>query len=419
MMSKAEETRAGTARFGRASLRPGSRLAIIATVLLLMLGTLPGEAQTGTDEPTAEELQAERERLEAAEAENARLVDAASAELSEITDSLRTLQERVDAQAARVAYAQEQLEITEELVEILNEEVELAEEALLDLEIRLAEQAIDTFMADAGDEAAIAWEDDPNDIIRRQELLAQATQTDRDLVAELRAGRQDLEIRRDEALDAVDAAEALRLEAQERLAALESDQEAQQAAIDAAEDRLDHLLAERQALAALGEELDGDSAAEQELADELASGSPEPPSTPVNPPPVTGPDDIAYAGNGIDVNVAIVDDIRRLLEDSAADGVNLAGGGYRSPEAQIAVRRNNCGTSNYAIYEMPASQCRPPTARPGRSMHEQGLAIDFTCSGTLIRSRSGPCWNWLVANAARYGLQNLPSEPWHWSTNGR
>ncbi|WNG61464.1 M15 family metallopeptidase [Archangium gephyra] len=25
---------------------------------------------------------------------------------------------------------------------------------------------------------------------------------------------------------------------------------------------------------------------------------------------------------------------------------------------------------------------------------------------------------WLKANAARYGFINLPSEPWHWSTNG-
>ena len=43
-----------------------------------------------------------------------------------------------------------------------------------------------------------------------------------------------------------------------------------------------------------------------------------------------------------------------------------------------AVRRANCGSSNYAIYQMPASACSPPTARPGTSMHEQGLAIDFT-----------------------------------------
>jgi D-alanyl-D-alanine carboxypeptidase len=51
-------------------------------------------------------------------------------------------------------------------------------------------------------------------------------------------------------------------------------------------------------------------------------------------------------------------------------------------------------------------------------MHEQGLAIDFTCSGALINSRTGPCWNWLATYAADYGFYNLPSEPWHWSVNG-
>jgi LAS superfamily LD-carboxypeptidase LdcB len=50
-------------------------------------------------------------------------------------------------------------------------------------------------------------------------------------------------------------------------------------------------------------------------------------------------------------------------------------------------------------------------------MHEQGLAIDFTQNGsTLTRGSSG--FQWLVANAGRFGFRNLPSEPWHWSTNG-
>ena len=51
-------------------------------------------------------------------------------------------------------------------------------------------------------------------------------------------------------------------------------------------------------------------------------------------------------------------------------------------------------------------------------MHERGLAIDFTCGGTTIGSHSSPCYKWLSAHASQYGLYNLPSEPWHWSTNG-
>lgn len=133
---------------------------------------------------------------------------------------------------------------------------------------------------------------------------------------------------------------------------------------------------------------------------------------------MTSSSEIVNAGNGIWVHNSIADNIRRLLADAAAAGVPLAGGGFRDPAGQIRVRMNNCGTSNYAIYEMPSSQCRPPTAKPGSSMHERGLAIDFTYNGRIIGSRSGPAWDWLSANAANYGLRNLPSEPWHWSTSG-
>ncbi len=47
-------------------------------------------------------------------------------------------------------------------------------------------------------------------------------------------------------------------------------------------------------------------------------------------------------------------------------------------------------------------------------MHERGLAIDFSNCGV----RSTPCYQWLAANAHRFGFFNLPSEPWHWSVNG-
>lgn len=114
------------------------------------------------------------------------------------------------------------------------------------------------------------------------------------------------------------------------------------------------------------------------------------------------------------VNVAIAANIMGLIADAKNDGVNLSGGSFRTSESQISLRRAYCGTSNFAIYEMSPSSCSPPTARPGQSMHEQALAIDFSnCS-----SRSSSCYIWLAENAANYGLQNLPSEPWHWSTTG-
>ena len=77
-----------------------------------------------------------------------------------------------------------------------------------------------------------------------------------------------------------------------------------------------------------------------------------------------------------------------------------------------------CGTSEYDIWEMPSWECSPPVARPGRSMHEQGLAIDFTGGRRSHPEPIHPAFSWLADNAERFGFYNLPSEPWHWSTTG-
>ena len=148
---------------------------------------------------------------------------------------------------------------------------------------------------------------------------------------------------------------------------------------------------------------------------------------PTSTRPAASPRCLAYrsSGNvalatvgGIEVAAEIADQLGRMLAAAAADGITLEGGGWRSSDEQIAIRMEVCGTSDYAIWEMPSWECSPPVARPGRSMHEQGLAIDFTADGDLIRSRSDPAFVWLANNAERFGFYNLPSEPWHWSTTG-
>ena len=129
------------------------------------------------------------------------------------------------------------------------------------------------------------------------------------------------------------------------------------------------------------------------------------------------PSELTWVG-GIQVHESIANKVQDLLEHAARDGLRLTGWGYRTAASQIALRRQNCGTSEWAIWQRPAYQCRPPTARPGRSMHERGLAVDFMYNGRSISTRNNAGFRWLKANAATYGLYNLPSEPWHWSTNG-
>jgi hypothetical protein len=121
---------------------------------------------------------------------------------------------------------------------------------------------------------------------------------------------------------------------------------------------------------------------------------------------------------GINVHRSIAGQVELMLAAAEADGVRLGGGGFRTHAEQIHLRRVHCGDDHYAIYEMPANECSPPTARPGNSMHEVGLAIDFTYNGVTIGSRANPGYRWLADHAHLYGFHNLESEPWHWSVNG-
>jgi hypothetical protein len=118
------------------------------------------------------------------------------------------------------------------------------------------------------------------------------------------------------------------------------------------------------------------------------------------------------------VHVSIADNTQAMLNAACADGITFEGAGWRSPESQINLRRQHCGPTHDDIYNKPSEDCRPPTARPGNSMHERGKAIDFAMGGRgLTKASRG--YRWLAINAKRFGYYNLPSEPWHWSVNGR
>jgi D-alanyl-D-alanine carboxypeptidase len=123
-------------------------------------------------------------------------------------------------------------------------------------------------------------------------------------------------------------------------------------------------------------------------------------------------------GGSITVDGSLAHNLNAMLLVAWRDNFNLCGGGYRDSGQQVQLRIQNCGTSDYAIYQMPSGSCSPPTAIPGTSLHERGLAIDFRCAGRGMPSRSSPCFAWMAGHAAAFGFYNLPSEPWHWSVDG-
>ncbi len=133
----------------------------------------------------------------------------------------------------------------------------------------------------------------------------------------------------------------------------------------------------------------------------------------------TGPDaeaeevPLARVGS-ITVHQDIAEPLATMINAAAADGIVLDGWGWRSHQRQIELRAQNCAD----VWETPSSECSPPTATPGHSRHEIGKAIDFHVGGVAL-SRTTPQFQWLTQNAADYGFFNLPSEPWHWSVDGK
>jgi len=133
---------------------------------------------------------------------------------------------------------------------------------------------------------------------------------------------------------------------------------------------------------------------------------------------------VPAGGETLTVSVEIAAQVQALIDAAWSDGVKLVSvSSFRTYQEQIASRKRNCGTSHYAIYEMPSMQCDDdgqgsPVAIPGQSRHERGVAIDFGCAGSSLMTTSTSCFRWLDANAGKYGLHVLDCglcEPWHWS----
>ncbi len=110
----------------------------------------------------------------------------------------------------------------------------------------------------------------------------------------------------------------------------------------------------------------------------------------------------------------IVQNINNMLAASKNAGLNITGGGYRSPEQQKQLRIRYCNGD----YTNVNAACKPPTALPGQSNHNNGKAFDLQCDGTFIQTQDNKCFVWLKTNASKYGIYNLASEPWHWSVDG-
>jgi hypothetical protein len=360
--------------------------------------------------------QEEQEQVRERQGEVALEIDVLEAEAAEVAATLATLEANVATQQGELASAEDAAATAATELETAEAEVAEAQSQVDALNAAADQLAIDAFVAPPAYNQMDALQADTlSEAAVMKALIDLQAETDAEVLDELENAQADLEQARDEKADVAAAAEEARAAEEGELAQVEAAR-AQQAQFAAdAQAALDHKLTESYMLGAAEADLQAEIDA---LAEQLEASGVDPAAGSTS---VLGDVTVTTvscpSGGTITVAESIGSSVQQLLDAASADGVSLCGWGYRSSDAQIELRKQNCGPSDYAIYEMPSSSCSPPTARPGLSEHERGLAIDFTQGGsTLSSSDSG--YSWLQSNAAGYGLYNLPSETWHWSTSG-
>jgi hypothetical protein len=385
------------------------RVLAAAIAVATTLAVSPAVTAIAADDPGSQREQVRRKRAEVASR-----LDVLEADNAQIQRALDAMEANVSAQQARVASARQAAALAAEQAEAARQAEAAKQQELDTLRQRVKKLAVDAYVNPTTSElAATLNAKSLADVTRKRELLEFRVNRNSDLVDRLSAAREDLGVKRQEAEVAQAKADDRRKGVEAQLASYQRSLNQQLAFAAQVEAKVDAAMAEVDGLSRREAALDSEIARRNAIATAArASRS-------------GGTARTVRSGNislttvrGITVASSIADNLEAMLSAAESDGYSFSGGGYRDPESQVAVRRANCGTSDYAIYEMPASQCSPPTAKPGSSMHEQGLAIDFSWQGRIIGSRSNPGYQWLSRNAARYGFYNLPSEPWHWSTNG-
>ncbi len=399
--------------------KAGRYLFGIVVAVSVATAALPSDAGDLKDD--IEELREEQAKVKKEREVQAESVDASTAEVGELTNALTVLNEEVNQQEGRLKSAEARLVDAEKQFAEASQAVVNKVAEIEGLKNQVSDRAVTAFVDQNVGGTPVLENVDPNKAIRMQSLVESVARDEVDSAEQLRAAREDLALEEARAASAAAEAAELRVQIEAELLALQTARDARAALVDEAEARLEARLSEQAVLAERDQELAASiEEKNKELARQAALARARSNPAPASAGNVSYPSaDQITSVQGIWVHVDIASDVDRMLTDARAAGIVLAGWGYRDHQSQIRLRRSHCGSSEYAIWRMPASQCSPPTARPGASMHEQGKAIDITYNGRVIGTRSSAAFQWLKNNADRYGLCNLPSEPWHWSVNCR
>jgi hypothetical protein len=355
----------------------------------------------------ADDLGARRRQVEQQRAQTASQLNVLKSSQGQIQRALDTLDRNIASQQAALGSARQAADAATVALRRAQMNEARTTARVATLRSRLADAALDAYVGTSSSAVFDALRaGDLGEIARQREYLSYAVTSTSATLDQLRAAREDLLSQRRAAQRAKQQADTRRSLVQDRFVGLVQAQRQQLQFAGQVENKINMATSQADELAGVDAQVGAQIAAQQAAATSSSS--------------VTH-----TAGNlclttvrTITINCQIASQLDKMLSAAQADGFTLTGQGYRSADQQIAVRRSNCGPSDYDVYQMPPGDCHPPTALPGTSMHEVGLAVDFMWNGSLLSSHSNPAWQWLNAHAATYGFYNLPSESWHWSVNG-
>jgi len=404
--------------------RRSAQITALAVGLLAALLWGTGSIPVGAAGESARE---QRAQVRAQQATVASQVDALKGDESEVASALNALDENVRGQEAALADARRQVEISTAEAAQAEQAIAAAEAEIEAVRQQVVDYAVDAYITPPDEDLLRRMEaSDASEDARKRALLRIRAGIDGDSLHQLEDARKQLDVEKTRAERARSAAEAAATTADQALASLTDAKSQQEAFASQVRARLDDKLADAAYLsqvdATLGKKIAAEQAALAAAVRKVPPGASGASSTngsgstskvaSVPRPPLS-------TVGGITVNSSIAPQLQQLLTAAAAAGFDLRGYGWRDSRNQVALRGQNCGGwDDYSLYEKPPDQCAPPTARPGASMHEQGLAVDFSLGNEFIESRDSAVFKWLAAHAPTFGFQNLPSEPWHWSTTG-
>lgn len=129
---------------------------------------------------------------------------------------------------------------------------------------------------------------------------------------------------------------------------------------------------------------------------------------------------IAGANGYAVINSRLSQQVVSMVAAAKASGVTLrATSAFRTMQHQIDLCNANAACKSGNDYSA--------VAQPGYSMHQLGIAIDFsgptatgtdmnTCAARAV-SPSSTVWTWLYNNGDTYGMKQYTYEAWHWDAS--